>query len=374
MKRFLVLIILIMFLLPSALYADEQVNYEEDNIETFTERGEVLEIIADANEDENTDEFSVSSQIVKIKVLTGKYKNEEFVIENNISGNIAFDIIVEKGDKVLLFIEEGLDQGPTIYISDFIRDTYLYYIFIAFAILLIVIGGIKGIKSLVTLSITIAVIFKIMLPLLLKGFNPIWLTINCALGITIITFLIIGGLNIKSVSAIIGTLGGVLFAGFLAYFIGITANLTGLSSEEASMLLYIPQNMQFDFRGLLFAGIIIGTLGAVMDVAMSVSSSMYEIRELNPEISPKELMKSGLNVGKDIMGTMSNTLILAYTGSSVPLLLLFMAYETSIVKILNLDLIATEVVRSFIGSIGLILTIPITALAAGLILKHKKQS
>ena len=139
------------------------------------------------------------------------------------------------------------------------------------------------------------------------------------------------------------------------------------------MLLYIPQGIQFEFKDLLFAGIILGALGAVMDVSVSIASAIEEIYKANRKLSQKELFLSGMNIGKDMMGTMSNTLILAYTGSSIPLLLLFMAYETSIVKIINLDIIATEIVRSLSGSIGLILTIPITAAVSAFLAKRERS-
>jgi uncharacterized membrane protein len=139
------------------------------------------------------------------------------------------------------------------------------------------------------------------------------------------------------------------------------------------MLTYIPQAVTFDFKGLLFSGIILGSLGAVMDIGMSIASSIEEIHRVNPSLTRKELFSSGMNVGQDVMGTMTNTLILAYTGSSIPLLLLFMAYETSFVKILNLDIIATEVIRSLTGSIGLVVAIPITALASSFFIKKGKK-
>ena len=346
---------------------------QETQESTIDARGKVIEVISDVdNNNGEQGSLELSTQVVKVKILNGKYKNEEFIIENNISGNLAFDIIVKEGDEVLLGIEESPNEAPNIYITDYIRDKYLFILLATFIILLIVIGGLKGVKSVITLAITATTILKLMLPLILKGYNPIWVAILAAVIITVLTFIIIAGLNIKSISAIAGTIGGVMFAGFLAYVIGSLVKLTGLSSEEASMLTFIPQQITFDFRGLLFAGIIIGTLGAVMDIGMSISSAMYEMRIIHPEINPKELIKSGLNIGKDVMGTMSNTLILAYTGSSIPLLLLFMAYEASLVKILNLDLIATEVVRALVGSIGLIVAIPITALSTGLIMKLKK--
>ena len=142
---------------------------------------------------------------------------------------------------------------------------------------------------------------------------------------------------------------------------------------EAMMLAYIPQEVNFDFRSLLFSGIILGSLGAVMDVGMSISSAIEEIYNANSNITRKDLFTSGMNVGKDIMGTMTNTLILAYTGSSIPILLLFMAYETSMIKILNLDIIATEVIRSLAGSIGLVLTIPLTAFIASVLIKKDNK-
>ena len=166
---------------------------------------------------------------------------------------------------------------------------------------------------------------------------------------------------------------GVLVAGLISYLVGSQINLTGMSADEATILLYIPQEITFDFRNLLFAGIILGALGAIMGVGMSITSSIDEIYKANNQLSVKELFDSGMNVGKDIMGTMINTLILAYAGTSIPLLLVFMAYETSMTKIINMDIIATEIVRALSGSIGLILTIPITALIASILIRGAKE-
>jgi uncharacterized membrane protein len=375
LKRTLLLILAILVLVTTPVIADDFEGTHDNEVPMETVRGKVIEVISeiDPNQDElNEDQFAFSSQIVKVKVSTGKYKGQEFIIQNNLTNNQAYDIRVKQGDEVLLVIEETEGEAPQVYISDFVRDKYLLYLIIAFIIMLIVIGGLKGVKALVTLIVTAVIIAKVVLPLILKGYNPIWVSIMASVVITIITLFLIAGLNIKSISAIIGTAGGVIFAGFLAYIVGVAAKLTGLSSHEANMLMYIPQGISFDFRGLLFAGIIIGTLGAVMDVGMSIASAMYEMLEIHPEISPGDLIKSGLNVGRDVMGTMSNTLILAYTGSAIPLLLLFMAYDASFIEVLNLDLIATEVVRSIAGSIGIIVSIPLTALVTGMILKYNQ--
>ncbi len=251
-----------------------------------------------------------------------------------------------------------------IYVSDHIRSDHIFILLGIFILLIILIGGKQGVKAVITLGLTIFLVLKVLLPLMLKGINPIPISVAISIIITIVTIFIIGGINSKSISAVIGTSSGVIIAGLIAYIVGSKAKLTGFNAEEATMLMYIPQDIDFDFKALLFSGIILGALGAIMDVGMSIASSIEEIHNANKEISGRELFNAGMNVGKDIMGTMTNTLILAYAGSSIPLLLLFMAYEIPMKEIINLDLIATEIVRSLSGSIGLILTIPLTALIA----------
>jgi uncharacterized membrane protein len=211
-----------------------------------------------------------------------------------------------------------------------------------------------------------------MLPLILRGVNPILVSVITAVLVTVVTIFLVAGINHKSISAIAGTSIGVIVAGVISYVVGNQASLSGLSAEEATMLMYIPQGIQFNFRHLLFAGIIMGALGAAMDVGISIASAIDEIHKANPRLSSRRLFRSGMNVGKDVMGTMVNTLILAYTGTSIPMLLLFMAYETELSKVFNLDVIATEIVRSLSGSIGLILTIPITAIIASYYAKDKR--
>jgi uncharacterized membrane protein len=164
-----------------------------------------------------------------------------------------------------------------------------------------------------------------------------------------------------------------MVAGLLALVVGSAVRLTGFSSEEAQMLLYM-EGGPIDVRGLLFAGIIIGSLGAVMDVCVSIAAASLEVHCANPRLCFKDLVGSAMNVGRDIMGTMANTLILAYVGTAMPLLLLFMGYRMPWTTIANSDLVATEVVRALAGSIGLVTAIPLTALASGLFLVRSKIS
>lgn len=367
MKKFPLIIILISLftLLTSISFA------EEEFPEPLMEKALVLEAGPAEYVEDLYSEFQM--QKVKVEILSGEYKGSILDIENHLSDNEAYNIFVENGDKVVIMIDE-YEDGYEVYIADYYRFNYLLYLVLLAIILVILIGRFKGLKAVISLSLTVFAIVYILLPQILKGADPIPMSIIISIGITIITITLVGGINSKSLSAIIGTTFGVIIAGVISYIVGTKAHLTGLSAEEATMLIYIPQEVTFNFRSLMFSGIILGSLGAVMDVGMSISSSIEEIHNANRDLPIKSLFNAGMNVGKDIMGTMINTLVLAYAGTSIPLLLVFMAYETSLTKVFNLDVIATEIVRSLSGSIGLILTIPITALIASLLLKKKPKT
>lgn len=364
MKRHILILIIIITLISTFSYGE---GYVDDDFVTYTERGTVIE--ATKVIESTVDDFEVQIQYVMLKITSGKYKDEVVEIENGLSNNEIYDIIVKPGDNVVLIIDEYDDGHIDVFISDYYRSNYIVYLLILFIGLVIFIGKGKGVKAVLSLSFTVFSVLKILLPFMLKGVNPIPLSILISIIVTIVTIFLVSGVNYKSISAIIGTTVGVVIAGGISYFVGNQIHLTGLSAEEATHLMYIPQEIIFNFRNLLFAGIILGSLGAIMDVGMSISSSIEEIHNANNSLSRKELFSSGMNVGKDVMGTMTNTLILAYTGSSIPLLLVFMAYETSLTKIFNLDIIATEIIRSLSGSIGLVMTIPITALIASFLIK-----
>ena len=358
-----------MILSISIVYGEDVESMEE--IPYITEKAIVLDV--GPLRDSHYEEFDGQFQDVKVKITSGKYKGEIFEIENALSDNDAYNIIVEKKDKIVVVIEEYPDGYIDVFVSDYARGDYMLYLTLLFVALILIIGKAKGIKAIISLVLTVVSVIYILLPLILKGVNPVPISILISIGVTIITIFLVGGVNSKSIAAILGTSAGVIIAGLVSYVVGTKIKLTGLSAEEATMLMYIPQGISFNFKNLLFSGIILGALGAVMDVGMSIASSIDEVYKANPDLNQKELFASGMNVGKDVMGTMTNTLILAYTGSSIPMLLLFMAYETSMVKIMNMDVIATEVVRSLSGSIGLVLTIPITALIASFLAKRDKN-
>jgi uncharacterized membrane protein len=336
-------------------------------------RAQVLAVERVETEEAFAPGFALEKQLLTVEVTSGPFKGQMLNLEDAHTGHPAYDLHIEPGDKVLVWAEVVNGEIVNAYLSDYARDQHLVYLVGGFVLALVVIGGLKGVKAVFTLGITGLAIGGIMLPLMLKGHSPIILAVLVSAAVVVVTFVVIGGLGVKTLAAAIGTIGGVIVAGVMALLVGTGAQLTGFGGEDATALLYIPQEIDFDFQGLLFAGMIIGALGAVMDVGMSVASAMDEVKKANPAIKPLGLFRAGMNVGRDIMGTMANTLILAYAGAAIPLLLVFMAYDTPFLKIINLDLIATEVVRALAGSIGLILCVPLTAFTAALLLSRESR-
>lgn len=309
-------------------------------------------------------------QQVTLKLLSGKLKGKTITIDHIASGGMMGQSMkLVPGDQVIVYLEENPpkeespDGSPIIHIDDYYRASPLFWLAIIYGLLLVAIGGKKGLRALASLIITIAVIFFVLFPLTIWGFNPLLVSVFIAGFTSLIVFRIIGGKTVKAFSAAVGTLIGVTIAGLLATVVGKIIHLSGLSSEESKILLY-SLNLKISFQGLLFSGILIGALGAVMDVGMSIASAIDEVRKAHPRANFTNLFRAGMNIGRDVMGTMSNTLILAYTGSALPLLLLFIAGNIPFSKIINMEMVAEEIARALAGSIGLVLCIPATALVA----------
>lgn len=352
-------------------YYDTQLSLPKNQVV----KARVIDIVYDDLAESRPDvpiESDFRYQHLKIEILTGKHKGEVYTVRNTIELAIPYRLIFRLHDKMVLQVDEDEETGKitNLKIYERARDTKVYALIVIFAAALIIVGKKNGFKALITLGITVGLIFGIFLPCIIQGFNPILLALAVCSAATVITLFIISGNNKKTYTAIMGTIGGVIIAGLFAYSAGKILMLTGLGNEDAQLLAFIPQHRKIDYQGLLFAGIMIGALGAVMDVAMSISSAMWEIISVSPGISKKQLIQSGMNIGRDIIGSMSNTLILAYVSTSIPVLLLFILFSNGFTEIINLELLASEVLRAVAGSIGLICTIPITVRLVGK-LHHK---
>jgi len=353
-------------------YNDEALLQDENNEEEIEYyRAKVVRVLEESKKEDLNEDIESNTQVLEMVITKGPLKGEKVVAEYELNYNFSNkynSIPLKVGDEALLYLEKNdLGEIEKAYVAEIVRDKYLLYLVIVFIALLLLVGRGKGLKAILSLVITVLAVLKILLPAILRGWDPVIVSVLICIGVICISMLIISGFNRKTFSAIIGTVGGVVFAGVIALLIGTLAKLTGLGDEEANMLMFIPHDVYFNFKGLLFAGIIIGTMGATMDVGMSIASAMNEIKENSPQIKKSDLIKAGMNVGKDTMATMANTLILAYVGGSLHLLLLLIAYETPFSYIINWDMIASEIVRAIAGSIGIIFAIPITALASAFI-------
>ncbi|MCW5822671.1 MAG: YibE/F family protein [Cyanobacteria bacterium TGS_CYA1] len=313
-----------------------------------------------------------SQQIVQIKVLDGILRGRTFEIKHEITDNPAFNIKVAPDQEVVLAISKQANNQSEISIADYHRMPVIAWLIVVFLALFLFFGRMQGVKALLGLVVTVLLISGVLLPLSMKGVNPLLTAIGICLVSTASIVWLIGGFSKKSVAALSGTIGGVIVAGVTAQLVIWLAPLTGLSSEEAQILRgsVLVQSPEF-YSGLLAAGMLIGALGVIMDVGISIASSVAEISKTNVELSFKDLYQAGMNVGRDIMGAMTNTLILAYAGSALPLMLL--ATQIAPNKLVNLDLFATEVASALSGSLGLVVTIPITAFTAAKMMSRKQS-
>lgn len=364
---FLILFFITAVNMPLRAFADAQLPYSK------TESGIVQKVEYDyAEKTENPE--SISKQIVTVKITSGKFKGKEKITDNMLTGNPAYEVFLKENDKVSLVVEsdklnpENIDEVD-VYVSDIkrINAIYLYtFIFVAF---LIGIGRMKGFYSLLSIIITIVLVFFIFVPLVLFNVSPILAALIISIISTVATMYLVAGFNSKTNAAITGTVLTLIFASILALLAIKIAHLSGFMGEE-SLFLYM-QRPDLSQTGILAASMIIAALGALMDVAISISSTINEIHITDPKLSVYELFKSGMNVGRDIIGTMSNTLILVYLGSAMPLVLL--GSNIDIVKFFNLNQVAGEILSAFTGSISLLACVPLTAIMSAWLIKHTQK-
>lgn len=361
MKK-IILFLLVLINLTIPVFADT--NNDKPVLPSQIGRVESIETFGDIKSSPGG-ELQQVKQSVELKLLTGTHKNEKVFVDNMLMGNPAYDIKLKKGDKVVLHAEQADGGGTNFFIADKYRVNVLYYLAGLFFALLIIIGKNKGLSSLISILVTLGLIFWALTPLILNGMNPILATVLICVLASVIAIYLVGGLNQKSHAAILGTVLSLSIAGLLSILSIKFASLTGFSSEESMFLFSAHPNL--NFVGVLASAMIIGALGAVMDIGMSIASTINELFSSNPEQGIRDLFDSGMNVGKDIIGTMANTLILAYLGGALSLVLL--SNNIDMQKFFNLNQVATEISSALIGSIAIVLCVPITAIIAAYLIK-----
>ncbi len=354
MTKALVKLIFISILLSTigmqTIYAQEP----SQNPEKY--KGKVIEITQSGHS-----ELGDNYQKLKVLLNTG----EEIEVENNPQMS-AKVITYKKGDNVILQkFALGTDQNETYIITDFNRLNYLTFVFILFVVLTLAIGKKYGFYSLLGMGFSFFIIFKFILPQIIAGRNPIFITVLASLFIIPITFYLSHGFNKKTHIAIASTVLTLIATTILTGISVSLAKLTGYSSDEA-MFLQIA-NESVNMRGILLAGIIIGFLGVLDDVTVSQASIVTQLKKAKRNYSNSSLYKDAMAVGRDHITSMINTLILVYTGASMPLLLLFVHNPQPFSEVINMEIIADEIIRTLVGSIGLILAVPLSTFLATLV-------
>lgn len=344
------LIVILIGLIFSFVTFSQDDTYEKGKIVKQLERLEGID-------DEGVDYIDV----YEIEVKSGEQKGNKVEVEFPHFVEEAYNITLRVGDKVVLYSEINDEGGYNYYITDIDKRGSLAAILLIFILFVIVLARIKGLKALLALFFAILVIFYFFVPMIIKGYSPIIMAILSTFLISVVTIYMIAGNTRKGVSAAAGTFLGVTVAGILSYVYTNFMRLTGYVDTESFS--YATMLKDVDLKQLISAGILLGSLGAVMDVAMSISSSLYELKEHHKELNKYQIFKSGMNIGSDIIGTMVNTLILAYVGSSLFTIILFMLQKENfpLIRILNYEFIAVEVLRSLFGSIGILVAVPITS-------------
>lgn len=310
-------------------------------------RGTVQQIVSEQKEQISETE-SIKQQYIKVKL------QDKTVIDlvHAVPAGTTYKLDLKQNDKVILHKE-----GELYYIDSYKIEHIAYILLALFVILILAVGRLKGLFAILSLVVQGGLLCYFLIPMLKAGHNPLVISSIFCTSATLLTMILISGFNKKTLAATLGTTFGVILAGILGIWAVYQAKMTGLLEQEMQSIFY--QFPQINIQGLIASGILIGSLGAAMDVAMSIASSLAEIRETAPDKTFKELYNSGMNIGRDIMGTMVNTLILAYAGGSLAMIILFTLLDFEL--LINSELLMGEIILAIVGSIGLILTIPVTA-------------
>lgn len=294
-----------------------------------------------------------------IRFLSGALEGQTRQITNDVGSN-PYGIQPRKGDKVVVLIQSSADMGQLFFIEGYDRRAAMIWLVVLFVLVLVLLAGWQGLKVAGSIIISIALIGYVLIPAFLRGVNPIPVAIILSGIFTLVSGGFSLGWNRKTYVTAIGTMGGALVAYLISWIFADWAHLNGLSTEEDR--LFFDKNPGLNPRGLLFAGIIIASAGVVEDVAVSIASGIAEVKRANPRLSFRQLFQAGMTIGNDHMSALANTLIYAYVGGSLSTLLLYTQFGGSWLKFVNFDSVVDEVIRSLSGTIGLVFTVPITAL------------
>ena len=332
------------------------------------EKAKVLSVNSESvKKDSNHTGLLTGSQNITVRMLTGTGKGRQYPVVNTLNYDASY--YLKAGQTVIVSVSTSGSSGAmTINVSTPDRTGYLYALVAVFVLLLCLMGGRRGYKSVIAIGFTLTSVIFVFVPLLYHGVSPVLAALVLAAVTSGVTILLTGGVEWKSLVAILGTVGGLAVSAVVELLFSTLTVTSGYTLGDTESLLAIASRSGLKIGPLLFAAVLISSLGAVMDVAISVASSINEVYRNNPKASRRALFACGMNVGRDMMGTMANTLILALTGSSLVTLIQIYTYNMLYYQVMNSNSITTAIIQALTGSIGVVLTVPMVSLiAAGLL-------
>lgn len=357
-------VIVILLLLPTGY--EEVLQYQKSDRSV----AQVIEVDDSAIKD--TGLVRTGEQRCKIKLLDGEYKGQEVTAVNMLRGSLEQDKLFEVGDKALVVVSHADGVITNVTMIDHYRVPWELVMGVGFILFLVLFAGETGLRAIFSFILTILAIWKLLVPLYLDGWNPIWVGLAVTLFLTSIIISLVYGFDRRSVAAIAGSFLGILVTCVLGILFTDAFKIHGAVMSYSESLLYAGYQ-SLDLTQIFMASIFIGASGAVMDLAVDITSAVKEVVDKKPDISCIEAIKSGMNVGRAAMGTMTTTLLLAYSGGYVALLMVFMAQGTPLSHIFNYKYVAAEMIHTVIGSFGLVTVAPFTAICAGYLLTKKKE-
>lgn len=312
-------------------------------------------------------------QRCKLEIISGKFKGEQTEGVNMLNGSLEQDKMFYHGDTAQVVVSYDGDEILMVTMIDHNRIPMELVMGAIFIIFLILFAGRTGIRAVLSFLLTILALWKILVPSYLKGYNPIWMGLIFTLILSLLIIALVYGFDRRCASAVSGTFLGVLVTCVMGAVFTDLFKIHGAVMSSSESLLYAGYQ-DLNLTRIFMASIFIGASGAIMDLSVDITSAVYEVVEKRPDIGWKEAVKSGMNVGRAAMGTMTTTLLLAYSGGYIALLMVFMAQGTPLINILNYKHVAAEMIHTVIGSFGLVTVAPFTALCAGVFLTHKKEA
>lgn len=373
-KHFIVLTIILLTILFTAVFQKHGMKeYARFNTETIHyEKGIVVDVSGEEIEYDKDLKLCLGTQELKVKLTSGEEKGKEITVENYLTN--THSVYAQKGTRLIINADrpENMESYYTVYNYDRSIPTIACIAILMLAILAI--GRGKGVKAIAGLGYSLYLVVYFLLPAVFSGYSPIGLSILCAVLSTAVTLLLLNGQSQKTLSAVLATTGGVFFALALFMLMSHLTHIDGFSSSEAEGLILIQQSTGLRIKDVLFAGVLISSLGAIMDVGMSIVSALYELHYHNPQLGTKELFRSGIEIGKDMIGTMTNTLILAFTGSAFVTLLVFVSYQVQANQLLNSNYLSIEIAQGICGTFGIVATVPIASGITAFILGKKRET